>query len=204
MKTVLKIQSSLFGAGGRSTQLADRFIEGLRSLYGAVRVVTRDLAADPVPPLTLERFQAFCTPSAERSAAQQALVRDSDMLIEELMAADIVVLAVPMYNFTVPAALHNYFDQVARAGVTFRYTEHGAEGLVKGKQVFVFVTRGGSHGDSHSQTAFLRLFLAFFGLEDAKFLYAEGLAISDEAREQSLGAANAALANLLPPAMAAA
>jgi FMN-dependent NADH-azoreductase len=205
MKTILKIQASLFGAHGQSSQLADRFIEGLRSQYGQVRTVTRDLTAHPIPPLTIERFQAFGTASADRTAEQQTIVQHSDALIDELRAADVVVLAVPMYNFTVPAALHNYFDHIARAGVTFRYTEHGPEGLLKGKQVYVFVTRGGYHqGSEHSQTAFLREFLAFIGLDDAKFVYAEGLAISAEAREHGLDAANAELTTLLLPAKAVA
>lgn len=204
MKTLLKIQTSLFGVHGQSSQLADRYIEGLRSHYGAVKVVARDLAANPVPPLTLARFQAFGTPSDDRTPEQQAIVRGSDELIEELKAADIVVLAVPMYNLTVPSALHNYFDHIARAGVTFRYTAAGPEGLIRNKQVFVFVTRGGYYGPEHPHTLYLRQFLSFIGLEDARFVYAEGLAISDEERSQSLDAARAELATLLPPDVAAA
>ena len=198
MTTVLKIQASLFGDQGQSSRLADRFIESLRHRHGALRVLTRDLNARPVPPLTLERFQAFGTAEADRDEAQQAVVRESDALVDELRAADIVVLAVPMYNFTIPAALHNYFDHIARAGVTFRYTEHGPEGLLKGKRTYVFAARGGLHGEDHSQSLFLRQFLGFIGLEDAKFVYAEGLAMGEQAREQGLVAARAQLDALLP------
>lgn len=198
MTTVLKIQASLFGDQGQSSQLADRFIDGLRRRDGALRVVTRDLNADPLPPLTLERFQAFGTPDAELDDAQRAAVRDSDALVDELRAADIVVLAVPMYNFTIPAALHNYFDHIARAGVTFRYTAHGPEGLLKGKRTHVFAARGGQHGDDHSQSLFLRQFLGFIGLEDATFVYAEGLAMGEQTREQGLDAARAQIEALLP------
>lgn len=198
MTHVLKIQASLFGDQGQSSRLADRFIDGLRRRQGALRLVTRDLNADPLPPLTLERFQAFTTPEAGLVEAQRAAVRDSDALVDELRAADIVVFAVPMYNFTIPAALHNYFDHIARAGVTFRYTEHGPEGLLKGKRTYVFATRGGQYGDAHSQSLFLRQFLGFIGLEDAKFVYAEGLAMGGQARQQGLDAARAQLDALLP------
>src|SRR5690606_28882942 len=111
----------------------------------------------------------------DRTAEQQAVAAESDALIAELRAADVVVLAVPMYNFNVPAQLHNYFDHIARAGVTFRYTENGPEGLIKGKQVHVVVTRGGQYGADHPQTLYLRQFLAFIGLADAKLVLAEGL-----------------------------
>src|SRR5690606_36038603 len=94
-------------------------------------------------------------------------------------------------NFTIPAAPHNYFDHIARAGVTFRYTAHGPEGLLKGKRTHVFAARGGQHGDDHSQSLFLRQFLGFIGLEDATFVYAAGLAMGEQAGERGLGAAGA-------------
>ncbi len=199
MKNVLKIQTSLFGAYGQSSQLADHFIQRLREEHGDVHVVTRDLAAEPIPALTLERFQALGSKPAERSAAQQSVIDLSDALIAELKAADIILFAVPMYNFNVPAALQNYFDHIARAQVTFRYTAEGPEGLIQGKQVAVFVTRGSHQGDEHSQSAFLRQFLSFIGLRDARFFYAEGLALSDASREQSLAAARREIAMTAQP-----
>jgi FMN-dependent NADH-azoreductase len=188
MKTILKIQTSLFGNDAQSTRLADAFIAEF-SRHHRSRVLTRDLCEVPVPPLTPARFQALTAPPEERSADQQAVVALSDMLIAELNAADVIVFAVPMYNFTIPAALHNYFDHVARAGVTFRYTANGPEGLITGKQVYAFVTRGGHYGADHPQTQFLRQFLAFIGLADATVVHAEGLAISDDSREASLAGA---------------
>lgn len=199
MKTVLKIQTSLFGADGQSSRLADRFIENLRNKHGELRVVTRDLTAEPVPALTLERFQALSVEPEDRGGEQQAVAALSDALIAELKTADVIVFAVPMYNFNIPAALHNYFDHVARAGVTFRYTADGPEGLIKGKQVAVFITRGGNYGENHSQTAFLRQFLAFIGLDDATFFHAEGLAISDESREKNLAAVRNEIAGMFRP-----
>jgi FMN-dependent NADH-azoreductase len=203
MKTILKLQASLFGADGQSSKLADRFIEDFRRAHGAIRVVTRDLAAEPVPALTLDRFQAMLANPEDRSVEQQAVVDFSDALVAELKAADVIVFAVPMYNFNIPAALQNYFDHVARAGVTFHYTANGPEGLIKGKQVAVFITRGGNYGEEHSQTAFLRQFLSFIGLDDAMYFHAEGLAISDESREKSLAAVEHAIAETFPLAGAA-
>src|SRR5690606_3842588 len=129
MKTILKIQTSMFGRGGQSSRLADAYIEELRQRHPGSRLVTRDLADAPVPALTAERFQAFSTKPEDRNDAQRAIVAESDALIAELHAADAIVFAVPMYNFTIPAGLHNYFDHLARAGVTFRYTANGPEGL---------------------------------------------------------------------------
>lgn len=190
MTNVLKIQASLFGDNGHSSRLADHFIDDLRHTHGELRLVTRDLATDPVPPLTLERFQALNTPPEELAPEQQAVVNVSDALIAELQDADVIVFAVPMYNFNIPAGLQNYFDHVARAGVTFRYTENGAEGLIKNKQVAVTIARGGKYGgEDHAQTVFLRQFLSLIGLDDASFFHAEGLVISDESREESLAAA---------------
>lgn len=199
MKTVLKIQASLFGANGQSSQLADEYIDNVRKKHPAARVITRELSPGTAPALTLERFQALTTKPAERTAEQQAVAEYSDALIVELKAADVIVLAVPMYNFTIPAALHNYFDHIARAGITFRYTENGPEGLIKGKQVAVFITRGGNYGVDHAQTAFLREFLAFIGLEGASFVHAEGLAISDESRDKALKTARHEIAKLVKP-----
>lgn len=199
MKTILKIQTSLFGAAGHSSKLADLFVNDFRKKYGEVRVVTRDLAVEPVPALTLERFQAFGSEPGERTAEVQSILDYSDALIAELFAADVILLAAPMYNFTIPAALHNYFDHVARAGVTFRYTENGPEGLIRDKEVVVLVTRGGNYGADHSQSEHLRQMLAFIGLQNARFVYAEGLAISEESREKSLAAARQEIASFAQP-----
>lgn len=203
MQTILKIQASLFGAGGQSSKLADAYIAEHQRRQPTSRVVVRDLVAQPVSQLTAERFQGFAADADARSDVQRAAVAESDALIAELKSADVIVFAVPMYNFNIPAGLHNYFDHVARAGVTFRYTENGPEGLIKGKQVAVFVTRGGSYGADHAQTAYLRQILSFIGLVDARFVLAEGLAVSDESRETSLAGARREIAMLMQPAAAA-
>ncbi|HKE94435.1 MAG TPA: FMN-dependent NADH-azoreductase [Povalibacter sp.] len=200
MKTLLKIQTSLVGTKGQSSQLADRFAANWLARNPGGRVIARDLSADVVPHLTAERFQAFSTAAAERSSEQQAVVAYSDALIDEIRAADTIVLAVPMYNFSVPSTLRAYFDHIARAGVTFRYTANGPEGLLTGKKAYVFITRGGIHGGAgDTQTPYLRQFLGFIGIRDVEFVHAEGLAYGDEAREKSLDSARNAIAALFAP-----
>jgi FMN-dependent NADH-azoreductase len=197
MKTLLKVQASLFGGGSQSSKLADRFIANWQKRNPGGRVLTRDLAATPVPHLTADRFSAFASKVEQRTIEQQAIVNYSDALIAELKNADTVVLAVPMYNFSVPSTLRAYFDHIARAGVTFRYTATGPQGLLQGKQAYVFVTRGGFYPEaSDTQTPYLRQFLGFIGMTDVQFVYAEGLSIDAETRDKSLGSAQLAIEQL--------
>lgn len=203
MSTLLLVQTSLYGAQGASSQLAERFVADWRKRNPGGRVIVRDLADDPAPHLTAERFQAFATAPEQRTSAQQAAVEYSDALIAELRSADTVVFAVPMYNFSVPSTLRAYFDHVARAGVTFRYTSSGPEGLLKGRRTHVFVTRGGVYPEgADTQTPYLRQFLGFIGLEP-EFVYAEGLALGDESRQRSLTAARERVASLAAVELAA-
>lgn len=203
MKTLLYVRTSLFGAQGQSSQLAERFVTDWLIRNPGGHVVTRDLSADPVPHLTAERFQAFSSRREDRTAEQQAAVDYSDMLIDELKAADTIVLGVPMYNFSVPSTLRAYFDHIARVGVTFRYTSTGPEGLLKGRRVYVFVTRGGVYSDAaDTQTPSLRLFFSLLGLEP-HFVFAEGLALGEESRGKSLAGARELIADLSRTELAA-
>jgi len=204
MKTLLKVQASLFGANSQSSQLADRFINAWLGKNPGGRVITRDLSAENVPHLTAERFQALVSKPEERTSAQQSVLNYSDELIAELNDADAIVLAVPTYNFSVPSTLRAYFDHIARAGVTFRYTANGPEGLINGKQAYVFITRGGFlPAASDTQTAYLQQFLGFIGITDVQFVHAEGLAINEETREKSLNTARHTIAKWAPEALAA-
>lgn len=200
MKTLLKIQAALFGAHGNSSQLADRFAGNWLAKNPGGRVVTRDLAAEQVPHLTAERFQSLLARPEERTPVQKAVSDYSDELIAELRNADVIVFAVPMYNFSVPSTLRAYFDHIARAGITFRYTANGAEGLIQGKKAYVFITRGGFYPeDADTQTPYLRQFLGFIGITDVQFVHAEGLAISEESREKSLKTARNAIESIFAP-----
>ena len=188
---ILQVKSSVFNGSGQSSRLAEEFVALLREQHPDAKLIQRDLVADPVPHLDGARAGAFFAKPEERSAEQRAVIAYSDTLIDELRGADVLVLGLPMYNFGVPSQLKAWFDHIARAGVTFKYTEKGAVGLLTGKKAYVFATRGGVYGDNDSQTQFVRQFLGFIGITDVEFVYAEGLAISPESRNNSLIAAQA-------------
>ena len=198
MKTMLRLSTSLYSVNGQSSRLADEFIRHWRARNPGASVIQRDLSADPIPHLTAERFQAFMNKPEQRTAGERAIVAESDALIQELQRADVIVLGLPMYNFGVPSTLKAYFDHVARAGVTFRYTERGSVGLLTGKKVYVLATRGGIYAGTpaDTETAYVRQFLAFLGIEDVEFIYAEGLAINDASKESGIAHARQAIARL--------
>jgi FMN-dependent NADH-azoreductase len=184
---------------GQSSQLA----RTVRRCPSATRArdehLVRDVAAaEPVPHLDAERFGAFLAKPQERSAAQAGVVAFSDALINELRQSDIIVIGLPMYNFGVPSQLKAYFDHIARAGVTFKYTEQGPVGLLTGKRAYVFAARGGVYAGTplDTQTGYVRDFLRFLGIADVNFVYAEGLAISQQSRKRSLAKAGAEIASL--------
>lgn len=206
MKTLLEIRSSIYSDQGQSSRLADRFVAKWRAANPGGKVIVRDLAQAPVPHIDADRFGAFIAKPEQRTPQQQTLVGYSDALIAELKAADVVVLAVPMYNFGIPSTLKAYFDHVARAGVTFRYTDKGPVGMLTGKQAFVFAARGGRYFGTtlDSQTPYLRQFLGFVGITDVEFVYAEGLSISAESRADSLASADARVESLMAPELQAA
>jgi FMN-dependent NADH-azoreductase len=202
MKTLLQIQSSIFSDGGQSSQLARRYVAAWREANPDGRVIVRDLAKEPVPHLDGARFGAFLAKPEARTPEQQAVIQYSDALIDELKSADVVVLGLPMYNFGLPSALKAYFDHVARAGVTFGYTEKGPVGLLTGKKVYVFAARGGMYAGTpnDTQTPYVRTFLGFLGMTDVTFVYAEGLAISESSKQQGVARAEAEVDRLAAPA----
>jgi FMN-dependent NADH-azoreductase len=191
MKTLLQINTSLFAGNGQSTQLANDFVREWQANHADAQIIVRDLAADPVPHLNVARLTALATPAEQRSEEQIEVATYSDQLIAELNSADVVVIGLPLYNFGIPSSLQAYFDHVARAGVTFKYTATGPVGFIQGKRVVIFATRGGKHAgtSTDSATTHVRNFLALIGLTDVEFIYAEGLNIDAPTREQQLSAA---------------
>lgn len=198
MNTLLQINTSLFAAHGQSSQLADRFVAEYLAAHPGTRRVLRDVASEPLPHLDGRRFTAFTTPADSRSDEQRAVIAESDALIAELKAADVIVLGLPMYNFGVPSQLKSYFDHIARAGETFRYTANGPVGLVTGKKVYVFATRGGQYAGTalDTETKYVRDFLAFIGITDVEFVYAEGLAYGPEQKDAAVAKAIATITQL--------
>jgi FMN-dependent NADH-azoreductase len=137
MANLLFVASSLFGDESQSRLIASEFIDRWRQSHPDTIVVERDLAADGIPHLSQAAFAASLTPAGTRSTAEHQAAALADVLIEEVEAADVIVIAAPMYNFSIPSTLKAWIDHITRAGRTFRYGAGGAEGLLKGKEVFV-------------------------------------------------------------------
>ena len=141
MKNILVITASIFGQDGQSSRLVDQTLDQLRQSYGDIQTSYRDLSAEPVPHLDAERFGAFLTSADDRDGSQQGVVDYSDLLISEVVDAAVIVMGVPMYNFGVPSVLKAYFDHIARAGITFRYTANGPVGLLEDRPVYILAAR---------------------------------------------------------------
>jgi FMN-dependent NADH-azoreductase len=186
------------GQGSQSTRLANELVERLLAATPAATRMLRDLTANPHPALDEATLGALFTAAGQRTTEQAARVAQDDALIAELQAADVVVLGVPMINFGVTSQLKNWLDAVARARVTFAYTDKGPVGLLTGKKVYAVLTRGGIHRDqpSDTQVPYLRTMLAFLGMTDVEFVYAEGLSMGPEAEARALDSARAEIARI--------
>lgn len=206
MSTLLQIKTSIFSDDGQSSRLANDFVAAWRSRFPAAEILVRDLAREPVPHLSAQRFQALLAKPEERSADERAVADYADGLMEELQRAEVLVIGLPMYNFGVPSTLKAYFDHIARAGVSFRYTENGPEGLLKGKKAYVFAARGGLYAGTpmDTQTDFVRSFLAFIGIDEVEFVYAEGLATGEDVKSAALQRAAGSIQRLAATAAASA
>lgn len=199
MSKLLQINSSIFSDQGVSSQLANRFVADWLARHPGTEVVRRDLAQDPIPHMDGECLTALMTPAEQRSPEQARLVALADQLIRELQEADVLVLGAPMYNFAIPSQLKAWFDRITRAGVTFRYTENGSEGLLAGKRAFVFTSRGGLHRGQPQDTIapLVQQLLNFVGISAIEFVYAEGLNLGEQPRQAALAEAEARIQSLL-------
>ncbi|KAA9132703.1 FMN-dependent NADH-azoreductase [Marinihelvus fidelis] len=195
MKTLLHINTSLFSDKGQSSALAARYVERWQAANPGGRVIERNLAEHPVAHLGAERFQAFLADAADLTPTQRLALAESDTFIEELRAADAVVIGLPMYNFGVPSVFKAWIDHVARVGVTFRYTANGPEGLLDDRKVMVFAARGGIYLGTprDTQTDYVTHVLNFIGLRDIEFVYAEGLAMGEDIQRQALEQAHSTI-----------
>src|SRR5690606_26505232 len=175
-QTLLQINSSLFSGQGQSSALADQFVAKWQTTHADGKVIRHDLVNEEIPHLDGARFMSFLAKPEERSEEQKAVVAYSDRLINELREATTIVIGLPLYNLGIPSQLKAYFDHVMRAGETFRYTSEGVEGLLTGKKVYVFATRGGQYAGTpfDTQTGFIRNLLGLMGITDIEFIYAEG------------------------------
>lgn len=185
---ILYVQSSIFGDNGVSSGIAKTLIEKL-SANQESELTERNVSASEIPHFNLDTINAI----GEGKAAL------ADELIAEVQKADVIVVGAPMYNFGIPTQLKSWFDHIARAGVTFKYTETGPQGLLTNKKVYVVTARGGLHKgngtdlDSH----YLTTIFGFLGITDVEFIYAEGVNLGDESRSKSIAAAEQQVTELV-------
>ena len=202
MTTVLRIDSSIRTDRSISRHLTGMFVAAWMQAHPDDRVIERNLAKNPAPHLTERAMGAAFTPPGQRSETQSQDAALADELIKELLAADVLVIGAPMYNLSVSSSLKAWIDHVARAGVTFKYTQNGPVGLVTGRKAYAFTARGGIYSrgpgklmDFHE--TYLRSVLGFLGITDVTFVHTEGLAMGEEAANQAIADSRSAIAGLM-------
>lgn len=200
MKNVLVINTSLNNEQGNSNKLTELFVQQWQQREN-IALTQRNLSTLNLPHLSREEMQAWQTPLDDRSPRQEELAAHSDQLIAELKTADSIVLGMPMYNFGVPSTFKAWIDRVARAGITFSYTDQGPKGLLEGKKVYILAARGGIYAGTakDSQSQYLKDFFAFLGMTQVEFIYAEGLAMGEENAAKAWRTAQQKMAEILPP-----
>ncbi|ONN65524.1 FMN-dependent NADH-azoreductase [Herbaspirillum sp. VT-16-41] len=196
MSTLLHIDSSARTGGSISRQLTASFAQQWQAKNPGGQVVHRDLAANTLPHLSESMMGAYFTPADARSAEQADVIKQSDALVDELLAADTIVIGVPMYNFAPPSTLKAWIDHVFRAGRTFKYTETGPVGLVTGKKAVIILSRGGKYSEGPMealdfQGKYLKSALGFIGITDVELVIAEGVSMGEEAAKQAVAGAEA-------------
>lgn len=179
---ILHIESSIFAENGVSSQLSRTLLEKLTKENPGSEIRHKHFGKEPVPHFDGETLQALMQDPDSRSDEQKDKVAYADQQITDVQWADVIVIGLPMYNFSVPSMLKAWFDFIARAGVTFRYTEKGPEGLLLNKKVHILATRGGQYKDTpiDTQIPFVKTFLNFLGITDINVIYAEGLNMGDD------------------------
>ncbi|MEE3504740.1 FMN-dependent NADH-azoreductase [Pseudomonas sp. 10C3] len=198
MSRVLIIESSARQQDSVSRQLTQQFISQWQAAHPADQITVRDLAINPVPHLDSTLLGGWMKPAEQRNETEELALERSTQLTDELVAADVLVLAAPMYNFAIPSTLKAWFDHVLRAGVTFKYGETGPQGLLIGKRAYVLTARGGIYAGSSldHQEPYLRQVLGFVGIHDVTFIHAEGLNMGGDFLEKGLNQAEAKLAQV--------
>jgi FMN-dependent NADH-azoreductase len=195
MCNILYISSSPRGSASYSNRIAESVIRDLRKNDPNATVIVRDLAQEPLPHIDDDFVAATRGADGPGTDKQRAILARSDALIDELLAADVVVIAAPMINFSVPSTLKSWFDYVARAGRTFRYGEAGPQGLVTGKRVIIVSASGGIYSGENAafdfQVPWLRNMLGFLGMTDVEVIRVEGTALGSQTAEQALARAAA-------------
>ena len=198
MKKILVVQSSARQEGSLSREYANNLVARLQAKYPGSWVVTRDLGAEAVPHLDATLLGGWMKPAEEQTDAEKAASARSDQLIDELLAADVVVIASSMYNFGMTSTRKAWFDHVLRAGRTFKYTEAGPVGLTPDRKVYVVTARGGRYVGSplDFQAPHVRQLLGFIGITDVEFVNVEGQSMGPEEAAKGRAEADETLAAL--------
>lgn len=189
---LLHIDSSILGDHSASRQLSRSVVQSFTATQPGTEVVYRDLASDALSHFSGATLAAAGTPAEGRDAAQKLEVETNEATLQEFLSSDVVVIAAPMYNFTIPSQLKAWIDRITVAGRTFRYTETGPEGLCKGKKVIIVSTAGGLHVGQPTSVGhedLLKVLFGFIGVTDLQFVFAHGLAYGEEPRANALTAA---------------
>ncbi|SFA93357.1 FMN-dependent NADH-azoreductase [Pseudomonas sp. NFIX10] len=190
---LLHIDSSILGDNSASRQLSREVVEAWKAAEPGITVTYRDLAADAISHFSAQTLIAAGTSAELRDAALKHEADLSASAMAEFLAADAVVIAAPMYNFSIPTQLKAWIDRIAVAGQTFRYTEAGPEGLCGGKKLVIVSTAGGLHAGQPSGVGheeYLKLVFGFLGITDIEFVRAEGLAYGDDMRTKAMSEAS--------------
>ena len=201
MSQILVVESSPRGSDSASRKLAAELVEELHKKLPQAKIVRRDVAASPLPHLSSDVVAAAYTPIEQRTPALKSAIALSDQIVDELLASDTLVIATPMWNFSVPSSLKAWIDHIIRAGRTFSFTAQGPEGLVKGKRAYLVVATGGVYSEGpYSQYDFLVPYLkgvlGFIGVTDVRVVRAEGLNDPKHV-DQALAKARASLKNII-------
>ena len=199
MSRVLIIESSARQQDSFSRQLTEQFISHWQTAHPADVLIVRDVALNPVPHLDANLLGGWMKPEDQRNAAEQTSLQRSNELTDELLAADVLVMAAPMYNFTIPSTLKAWLDHVVRAGVTFKYTPTGPQGLLTGKKAYVLTARGGIYAGSTSdhQEPYLRQVMTLIGIHDVTFIHAEGMNLGADFQQKGLNQAKSKLSDVV-------
>jgi len=202
MSTLLHIDSSARYTGSLTRQLSAAYAEQWQARNAGGKVVRRDLASQTLPHITEAMIGAYFTPADKRSAEQQAIIAESDKLVDELIAADTLVIGVPMYNFAPPSAFKAWVDHISRVGRTFSYGANGPTGLLSGKRAVVILSSGGVYSEGPAQPldfngTYIRSVLGFLGITDVELIAAEGVSMGEEKARQTVSQAQEKISALV-------
>jgi len=191
MSTLLHIDSSARLNGSITRQLSAAYVEQWQAKNPGGKVIQRDLASQSLPHISEAMIGAYFTPADQRSAEQQAIIAQSDKLVDELVAADTLVIGVPMYNFAPPSSFKAWIDHISRVGRTFKYGEAGPVGLLTGKRAVVILSRGGVYSEGPAQAldfqgTYIRGVLGFIGVTDVELVIAEGISMGEDKAKQAI------------------